>query len=85
MDGNAVAGVRVEGQERLSDRVVSSVPWFALGALFDEAPAALADVIARASAMESSPIVTVNLWFDRPRPRRAVHRPARPRDAVGVR
>jgi hydroxysqualene dehydroxylase len=66
IDGNAVAGVRVEGQERLSDRVISSVPWFALGALFDEAPAALADVIARASAMESSPIVTVNLWFDRP-------------------
>ncbi len=66
IDGNAVAGVRVEGQERRSDRVISSVPWFALGALFDEAPAALADVIARASAMESSPIVTVNLWFDRP-------------------
>ncbi len=64
--GDAVVGVRAESQEWLSDRVISSVPWFGLAGLFDEAPPALADVIARASAMESSPIVTVNLWFDRP-------------------
>jgi squalene-associated FAD-dependent desaturase len=66
VDGDAVGGVRSEDQEWRSDRVISSVPWFALAALFDQPPAALADVIARAGTMESSPIVTVNLWFDRP-------------------
>jgi squalene-associated FAD-dependent desaturase len=66
IDGDAVTGVRAEGQEWRSDRVISSVPWFALAALFDQVPASLADVIARADRMEASPIVTVNLWFDRP-------------------
>jgi squalene-associated FAD-dependent desaturase len=46
--------------------VVSAVPWFALGSLFDEPPAALADILARANGLASSPIATVNLWFDRP-------------------
>ncbi|HEY2149745.1 MAG TPA: hydroxysqualene dehydroxylase HpnE [Vicinamibacterales bacterium] len=66
VDGEAVGGVRSEDQEWRSDRVISSVPWFALATLFDQPPAALAGVIARAGTMESSPIVTVNLWFDRP-------------------
>ena len=45
--------------------VVSAVPWYALGGLFNEVPGALADVVAAANRMSSSPIVTVNLWFDR--------------------
>lgn len=62
---DAVAGVRAGGDTWRAPRVISSVPWFALPELFDEAPPALAGVIDRARRMASSPIVTVNLWFDR--------------------
>jgi squalene-associated FAD-dependent desaturase len=48
--------------------VVSAVPWHALGRVWDDdvVPAAMAETVARAIAMRSMPIVTVNLWFDRP-------------------
>lgn len=65
-EGDAVAGVRVGGETWHAGRVISSVPWFALPELFDEEPPALRGVIDRARRMASSPIVTVNLWFDRP-------------------
>ncbi|HUK35362.1 MAG TPA: hydroxysqualene dehydroxylase HpnE, partial [Vicinamibacterales bacterium] len=45
--------------------VISAVPWFALGGVITAADGPLRDVIARAGAMTSSPIVTINLWFDR--------------------
>jgi hypothetical protein len=45
--------------------VVSAVPWFALTGLFDVVPAPLAEIARSADRMASSPIVTVNLWFDR--------------------
>jgi hypothetical protein len=64
-DRSAVAGVRVGGETWPADRVISSVPWFALAGLFEEAPPALHGVLDRAARMTSSPIVTVNLWFDR--------------------
>jgi len=64
-DGSAVAGVRAGGERWTSSRVISSVPWFALAELFDEPPPALHGVLERAQRMASSPIVTVNLWFDR--------------------
>ena len=55
------------GGERLSAPVVvSAVPWFALADVFPQPPQDVADVVARASSMASSPIVTINLWFDRP-------------------
>jgi squalene-associated FAD-dependent desaturase len=45
--------------------VISSVPWHALGRIWDgEPPAALGQTLANAAATTSSPIVTVNLWFD---------------------
>jgi squalene-associated FAD-dependent desaturase len=47
------------------DKVISAVPWFALAELFDTPPPALSDVLDRARRMASSPIVTVNLWFNR--------------------
>src|SRR5204863_3743419 len=37
-----------------------------LAELFDAVPASLAGVVERARRMQASPIVTVNLWFDRP-------------------
>ncbi|HEX3646401.1 MAG TPA: hydroxysqualene dehydroxylase HpnE [Vicinamibacterales bacterium] len=64
-DRGAVTGVRAGDETWQTDRVISSVPWFALSELFDEEPPALHGVIDRARRMMSSPIVTVNLWFDR--------------------
>ena len=56
------------GTQRLCARaVISAVPWFALTGLFaSEPPPALAPLCAAAKATGSSPIVTVNLWLDRP-------------------
>ncbi len=58
--------VEAAGERWRPDAVISAVPWFALrdalaGDLFG-----LESVIERASRMTSSPIVTVNVWFDRP-------------------
>jgi squalene-associated FAD-dependent desaturase len=46
--------------------VIAAVPWFALETLVQGDAAALQGVVSNARAMTSSPIVTVNLWFDRP-------------------
>jgi uncharacterized protein with NAD-binding domain and iron-sulfur cluster len=64
--GAAVTGVQVGAQTIAATRVVSAVPWFAFAELFDREPPALRDTIHRARRMASCPIVTVNLWFDRP-------------------
>jgi len=66
IDGDAVIGVKTADEEWLVDRVVSAVPWFAIAELFPGDPPALAEMLRRASGMAASPIVTVNLWFDRP-------------------
>ena len=49
-------------------RSSAAVPWFALAALFagDTAPPASTAIAAAPIGWTSSPIVTVNLWFDRP-------------------
>ena len=61
------AGASVEaGGERWTPRAtISAVPWFALDSLITGEKALLGDVVGRASRLTSSPIVTVNLWFDR--------------------
>jgi hydroxysqualene dehydroxylase len=46
--------------------VVAAVPWSSLSSLWLEPPEALAEILHRAAAMDSSPIVTLNLWPDRP-------------------
>lgn len=47
--------------------VVSAVPWYALAALWkDRVPEKLAATVRAAAEMTPSPILTVNLWFDRP-------------------
>jgi hypothetical protein len=54
------------GDRRLSPSgVVAAVPWFAFADLFHALPSALETIARNASRMASSPIVTVNLWFDR--------------------
>jgi len=60
-------GVTVQsGAERWTPRaVISAVPWFALDALLTGDKSPVHQIIRSANAMSSSPIVTVNLWFDR--------------------
>ena len=45
---------------------ISAVPWFALRAAFEGDVAPLEPIFHAADATDASPIVTVNLWFDRP-------------------
>jgi len=66
VDGNRIGVVEAAGQRWHSATVVSAVPWFAFPDLIQgHAPGMLA-TLDRARRMASSPIVTVNLWFDRP-------------------
>jgi len=46
--------------------VICAVAWYSMGSVFVPPADALAGVLAAAAATSSSPIVTVNLWFDRP-------------------
>jgi squalene-associated FAD-dependent desaturase len=67
VEREAVAGVDIRGDRMPARAVVSAVPWFALRSLVAApAPASLASVLEAADAMTSMPIVTVNLWYDRP-------------------
>jgi uncharacterized protein with NAD-binding domain and iron-sulfur cluster len=45
--------------------VICAVPWFALSEVFAGRPSFIADTLDAADATDASPIVTVNLWFDR--------------------
>jgi len=65
VDAGGVRAVAA-GELWTTGTVVSAVPWFALEALFEPCPPELSKIVSRAGAMASSPIVTVNLWFDRP-------------------
>jgi len=59
--------VWIGDEEARADVVISAVPWHALGRLWaDGPPDALATTLADAARLASAPIVTVNLWFDRP-------------------
>jgi len=64
--GDRVTGVSVRGEHIPAAVVISTVPWHGLAGLFETPPPALASTIANATATPSLPIVTVNLWFDRP-------------------
>ena len=59
-----VQSVEAGGERWVAKAVVSAVPWFALAQLIDGRSARLANIIERAGRMSSSPIATVNLWFD---------------------
>jgi len=66
-DTGAIESV-VAGTSRIDTRlVISAVPWHALGRIWDgETPASIQPLVANGNALGSSPIVTVNLWFDGP-------------------
>ncbi|MCC7241596.1 MAG: FAD-dependent oxidoreductase [Acidobacteria bacterium] len=65
VEDQRVRGVTVRGERIDAPIVVAGVPWFALPSLFNPPPAALAGLLGRARGTAGSPIVTVNLWYDR--------------------
>src|SRR6185436_10190130 len=65
IDMAGVASVEVNSERVSAGALVSAVPWFSLGDLFHGDTSALNDVLASARATAASPIVTVNIWFDR--------------------
>jgi hydroxysqualene dehydroxylase len=46
--------------------VIAAVPWHKLSDLIADPPPALETILTDAKNMDACPIVTVNLWFDRP-------------------
>ena len=61
----SVLQVTVRGERLTAGRVICAVPWHALPDAFAQPPSALLSVLEAASRTAASPIVTVNLWFDR--------------------
>jgi len=57
--------VHANGRRWTPRAVISAVPWFTLSEVFESPSPVLVDLLDRAAHMASSPIVTVNLWFDR--------------------
>jgi protoporphyrinogen oxidase len=64
-DGS-VESVDAAGETWSAKAVVCAVPWFALADALDGDIEPLRPLFDAAHATEPSPIVTVNLWFDRP-------------------
>jgi zeta-carotene desaturase len=62
----AEASVRVKDELLRPRAVICATAWYALPTLFENSPPAVSSVIRAAEATDASPIVTVNLWFDRP-------------------
>jgi predicted NAD/FAD-binding protein len=65
VDGGRAIGVDLRGERITAGAVISTAPWFAFSALAAHVPA-LEPIANAAARMVSSPIVTVNLWLDRP-------------------
>jgi squalene-associated FAD-dependent desaturase len=65
-DSGKIDGVAAGGRFIRTSAVISSAPWHAFSRQWDRGvPPALSEIAAHAAATASSPIVTVNLWFDR--------------------
>ena len=63
--GNQVISVETAKRSLKPHATISAVPWYAIGSVFPGCPDALKSLISAAELIESSPIVTVNLWLDR--------------------
>ena len=66
IESGRVAGVDVRGEPIAIDRVVAAVPWFALESLLVGDVASMSPIMTAATRLGAKPIVTVNLWYDRP-------------------
>jgi squalene-associated FAD-dependent desaturase len=65
LDGAEIGSISAAGRLISARAVISAVPWFSLAELFQGDREALQEILDRAQAISSSPILTVNLWFDR--------------------
>jgi hydroxysqualene dehydroxylase len=67
-DGTGVTAVEIRGERIAAGAFVAAVPWFALADLFADLPPprALEGTLEAARRTPALPIVTVNLWYDRP-------------------
>jgi squalene-associated FAD-dependent desaturase len=63
--GNAVSRVESLGASWTAPVVVCAAPWFALPDLFSGDLSSIGGILDLARRTDPSPIVTVNLWFDR--------------------
>lgn len=64
LDGSRLTGVRCsDGHIREARAFISAVPWYTASPLFSNAAGRLGWVVN--GHLQSSPIVTINLWFDR--------------------
>jgi hypothetical protein len=61
-----VRAVEVRGEPLETRTVIVAVPWHDLPSVFRGDTGPLADVLRAAAGTPASPILTVNLWFDRP-------------------
>jgi squalene-associated FAD-dependent desaturase len=66
IEAGKLAGVSSATERWHPRTVVAATPWFAIGDLFEGDLSSLGPLLDRARTMVSSPVVTVNLWFDRP-------------------
>ena len=57
--------VKVRDEVLQARVVICAVPWFALSDVFPGRPSFISDTLDAADRTAASPIVTVNLWFDR--------------------
>jgi squalene-associated FAD-dependent desaturase len=65
IEGHRVASIAIGGDAVEADTVIVAVPWFALEETIVGEVGALEALLSAARATAASPIVTVNLWFDR--------------------
>ena len=63
---NGGATVRVREETLQAKAVICATAWYALSSVFPDRPTELDDLLRAADSTAASPIVTVNLWFDRP-------------------
>ena len=57
--------VLIRNERLTAGAIIVAVPWHALSDVLPDRPAALGRVLEAADRTDNSPIVTINLWFDR--------------------
>jgi zeta-carotene desaturase len=67
VEGGRLRGVRAGSETIAANSLIATVPWNSFATLFDgPPPPEVGEVATAASRLRSRPIVTVNLWYDRP-------------------
>ena len=66
VEGGVLKGVDIRGEFIAATSVIAAVPWFALPNTIRDDSGALQPLLGVTAKMSTSPIVTVNVWFDRP-------------------